>query len=74
MYVYIYTYILTAKMAKIIRQGPKISCGNYHRITEWLRLAGTSGGHLVLPPCLKQDQLAQVDQGCVQPDFENLPG
>ena len=36
-----------------------------HRIPEWLRLAGTSGGHLVQPPLLKQGgHLEPVDQGC----------
>lgn len=40
-----------------------------HRITEQLRVEGSSGNGLVQPPCSKQDQLQQVAQG---PAFSQL--
>lgn len=35
----------------------------FHGITEWLRLTGISGHHLVQPHCSYQSQLEQVIQG-----------
>lgn len=42
------------------------------RTTEWLRLAGTSGGRLVQPPA--QAHFEFVAQDCVQMVFECLQG
>lgn len=42
----------------------------FHRITEWLKLEETSGGHLVCKPLLKQAHLAQAVQDQVQAGFE----
>jgi len=41
-----------------------------YRITDWLRLEGTSGCHLVQPPLLKQGHLEPVVQDHVQTAFE----
>lgn len=41
---------------------------NWHRITEWLRLAGASGDYLV-QSLAGQGQLQQVAQNCIQPGF-----
>lgn len=38
----------------------------YHRITEWVRLGGTTVGHLVLPPCSSRVILQHIAQDCVQ--------
>jgi len=44
------------------------------KLMGWLRLEGTTGGHLVEPPLLKQGQLEQVAQDHVQTAFEYLRG
>lgn len=50
-----------------VMSGGKINCCPYfHSITEWLRLAGTYGDHLVHP------HQEQAVQGCVQLGFEYL--
>lgn len=36
------------------------SITHFHRITEWLRLVGTSGGHLVHHPCSSMDTYGQL--------------
>ena len=46
----------------------------YLRVTEGLRWEGTSGGHLVQPPLLKQGHLQPVDQDRVQTACEYLQG
>lgn len=45
----------------------------FHRITEWLRLVGSSEGHLVQSLC-KQERLEQGAQDHVQQAFEDLQG
>lgn len=57
------------KRFDIIKFGT-IKQGAYsYRITEWLKLEETSGGHLVQPPLLKQDHLEPVVQDHVQTAF-----
>lgn len=43
-------------------------------ITEWLKLAGNLGHHLVQPSCWEQGQLGQIFQDCDPSDFEALQG
>ena len=44
-----------------------------HSMAKYLKLAGTSGDHLV-QPLLQQHQLQQVDKAYVMSDFEYLQG
>lgn len=41
-------------------------CLDNYKITEFLRLEGTSGDHLLKPPLLRQGHLEQVTEECVQ--------
>jgi len=45
-----------------------------HRITQKMELERTSGHHLSLILCLKQGQIAQAFQACVQLGFNYLQG
>lgn len=48
------------------------SSSSDHRITEWLKLAATSGNHLVQFPMLKQGHAHQVAQGHILWCFQYL--
>ncbi|KAK4823251.1 hypothetical protein QYF61_000218 [Mycteria americana] len=73
----------------LVERGPKLNtvfkatrmcffnlheCALSHIITEWSKWEGTSGGHLVQPPLLKQSHLETVAQDPSQTAFEYLQG
>lgn len=43
-------------------------------IAEWLKLARTSGGHLIQHPCSSRANLEMAFQDCVQTTFEYIQG
>lgn len=64
---------LPAKSICKLKAMQGIACLSFHRTTEWLRLEGTSGGHLVNSPAQAWSPTA-VAQGHVQMAFESLQG
>lgn len=58
-----------------LRTGPRVvSLGHSCRITEWLRLGGISGGHLVHHHCSSRIALQQAVQDHIQKAFGYLQG
>jgi len=53
---------------RLVRGGSSVTRGRgvVHRTAAWLKLEGTSGGHLVELPVPKQGHLEQAAQDCVR--------